>query len=349
MRWFPKKQSAETATDQTSRTIEEAPSAEAEGWTAGRQLSTTLIGVGLWAVVACGPLALAGQLFAPSSTAVAAAPVSVTPGLTSGEQAAGAHAEAFVAAWLRATRHDSADLAQFISIPAGSVTAEQPLAYRDLGVVAIEPGEHGLVAVTVSVAVADAHREEKDASVQVWHQRYYQVLVSVSGTELAVMGLPMQVSGPAAAQLPKVEYVQFSATSSAGETVRLFLSAYLCASGDLNRTLSPGAAILAVDPAPYFSVRPTKLLGSTKPKEQPSSGDVIHVQVEVEAILANEHTVSMTYWLTLTARDGRWEVRSLDPGPSADSLRFEGSSSSAHPDEDPVPSTQTPAPSDSKP
>lgn len=351
MQWFKKKTDAppDEAAESVDHVAPDPGGAGGESWTAGRQLTTRLVAVGLWGILLCGPAALVCNVVGPSSVIAAEPAVEAVPGLSATQQFAGSHAESFVAAWLRATRHDHADLDRFIATSASTVTAERPLEYRDLSVAAVESAGEDLVSVTVSVQVADAAVEtKKGEQAPVWRLRYYQVLVSTAGAELAVMGLPTQVAGPTNGQRPKVRYEDFSASSSAGETVQLFLAALLAGSGDLDRTLSPGAMVKPVTPPPYISVRTTALSASERPAEVPGSGDSVQVRADVEATLADEQsTVALTYWLTLTARDGRWEVTSIDSGPSQDALEAPEPTSDPNPSPnvDPKPpSISTPTP-----
>ena len=49
--------------------------------------------------------------------------------------------------------------------------------------------------------------------------------------------------------------------------------------------------------------------------EEPSTGDELHELVTAEARSSTGQAISVQYALTLTAREGRWEVRSMEPAP----------------------------------
>jgi len=97
-----------------------------------------------------------------------------------------------------------------------------------------------------------------------------------------------------------------------------FLAALLTGTGDVDRYVTPGTRVQAITPAPYAQVRLQRVQVDADPADLPDvpgNGDQLHALVTAEATSAAGQALSVQYALTLTAREGRWEVQSVDPAP----------------------------------
>ncbi|MFE7603518.1 hypothetical protein ACFU6G_41155, partial [Streptomyces sp. NPDC057494] len=121
--------------------------------------------------------------------------------------------------------------------------------------------------------------------------------------------------------------VRVEDTALAG-TVRGFLSAFLGADGadgpvgavgaegSVGRYLVPGM-VLARPEARFAVVETVQVLSQGRPAGVGRDGATARVRAEVTATDMAGRSRPMAYVLTLTARDGRWEIASVDTGPAA--------------------------------
>ncbi|MEU2024275.1 conjugal transfer protein [Streptomyces sp. NPDC016469] len=138
----------------------------------------------------------------------------------------------------------------------------------------------------------------------------------------AATSLPAEVNAPASASHGELDYGSESSSSrndAVSDTVTRFISAYLTGQGELNRYVSPGLQVTAISPAPYESTLVTGLQDDA-PEEAddetvPQDGTRRHVLVSVSAATGGQDYL-LSYALTLTTRDGRWEVASFDSAPA---------------------------------
>lgn len=140
----------------------------------------------------------------------------------------------------------------------------------------------------------------------------------------AATSLPAEVNAPASAEHGDLAYGSdrgVSADNPVTDTVSRFLAAYLTGQGELNRYVSPGLQVAAITPAPYES---TLLTGvrDDQPADSGDDADAVpedgtqrHVLVSVSASTGGQDYL-LSYALTLTTRDGRWEVASFDTAPA---------------------------------
>ncbi|MEW1889860.1 MULTISPECIES: conjugal transfer protein [unclassified Streptomyces] len=139
----------------------------------------------------------------------------------------------------------------------------------------------------------------------------------------AATSLPAEVNAPAAAEHGDLAYGSdrgVSADNPVTDTVSRFLAAYLTGQGELNRYVSPGLQVAAITPAPYEStlltgVRDDQPADSDDADAVPEDGTQRHVLVSVSATTGGQDYL-LSYALTLTTRDGRWEVASFDTAPA---------------------------------
>lgn len=280
-------------------------------WTKGRSLSTRFTTVALWVALACGPVALITAMTAPDPVAPAAQTGPTTAGLTATDQLAGSTAASFVAAWMTSTRDDPSPIEGYLSD--ASIKQLEPMTYRDLMVAVVRPVNDGLVVVDVSATVKELAAD--GSGVEHWIPRLYEVTVNTADGAATVQALPALVATPSTTE-PTTEQLKASAsnTTEPGLSVQTFLSSYLTGGADLDRLVAPGSTIVAPSPAPYVAVSARDIKTNAETPEA-ADGAEIQVVATVEAAAATEQSAVLTYALTLSARDGRWEVVSINPAP----------------------------------
>src|SRR5699024_5414128 len=84
---------------------------------------------------------------------------------------------AFVGAWLRATNDDDSEIARYMQIERGDITAADATEYRELAVASSQTAENGVSTIIVSAEVlhileADASDDE-DESQEIWQPAWY--------------------------------------------------------------------------------------------------------------------------------------------------------------------------------
>lgn len=263
--------------------------------------------LGVWAALACGPLALALAAM-PSPTAVTAAAAEPKPGPVRSAAAAdpSGYAELFLAAWLRSSAaEESSAQARLALALAPSVGLPQPAGAQPV--------------LERAIAVRSAHREGGQWSVTVAAQyadfsvRYFAVPVTAdaSGGSFAVTGAPGQVAGPAAAKAPESAYrVSLPSKGSLVSTVTEFLRAYLTGLGEVDRYAAPGVKLAALQGTSYTDVQveQANAVGEAAAAESaPADGATARVRVQIKA-RDKAGAWPLAYELTLTGRAGRWEV-----------------------------------------
>ncbi|WP_424892389.1 conjugal transfer protein [Streptomyces sp. XH2] len=358
-----KKQIAEAESwDEGVEQAQEASPTEPDetGWkTSTAHLSgiTRLARVGVWALVASGPVLGVMALLGSSSPARGVTKPVAAPAQASQVGPAG-FAELFVSAYLQAGQGSERDLAPYysgsvaLSVKPGTRTATQStvIASRE-----VQPG-YWSITVAADVTAQDDQGKAKHLGVQ-----YFRVGIQAKGPAgaggtaatgdpvagYAATSLPAQVAAPAALRPGALAYDSdrgSSSTDPAIETARGFLTAYLAGTAELDRYTSPGARLQAISPAPYAGVKVTGVkddaTGSGQQKV-PADGTVLHQLVQVEARDQAGSAVSLSYALTLKSRAGRWEVASVDDAPA---IRASSAPSSApHSIPTPMPTpTRTP-------
>ncbi|MGH8834235.1 MAG: hypothetical protein ACRDWG_04455 [Actinomycetes bacterium] len=305
--------------------------ADLPGWPgspAGVGFATKMVTVALWCAVVAGPV-LGLAAFAHDGGSASASDQTV-PELRSGTAPAGV-ASLYLAAWLSA----------------GSGTEETVRAYYpQLGRLPDQPNRHSatrLVPVevvevspgywSVTVAAQVVTRTERgwvDTGVH-----YYRVPIRVLGgpeaggegkpggpTGYVATGLPAEVGAPAGLDPVQVDYPRHRPADSAdpvADSVGRFLAAYLLGDGELTRYVSPGSALSPISPPPYTGLVLRDLYtdeSSSSGRDPDRDGARLAVLATVDATDRYATTRQLSYALTLTSRDGRWEVSALDPAPA---------------------------------
>lgn len=282
-------------------------------WTGGPALRTRVVHGVLVAALVTGPAALVlvvGQ--AASATSPLAAPVAETAPQDGGEQAAvGEFAQQLVLLWLQTARGDEAVLADLVDT-AGLQLAETPMTGSDPQTAQLVSTGSGQWAVTVAVTVTDV--------TVVPVRRYFQVPVryTVDTGALVAVTLPAPVAGPPAAVSPQLGY-RYMASSSDPVTLAAgeFLGSLLTGAGDVTRFVSPGTQISAVTPPPFTGVQVREVTTDVDLRGAGATAahEPVRALVTALATVTAEQAVTVQYPLTLTTREGRWEVSSLDAAP----------------------------------
>lgn len=276
------------------------------------RVGAVLLGVALLS----GPVA-AGLLITDAVGArevPVAAPVKAAPdAVTAQGQTAGAYAADFLVSWLAATRDNPGTLKSFMDAPPNGLPAK-PASITNVQVVSVRQDQGGLWSVVVAGTVTPAGGAPA--------RRYYQIPVLSDPHRpdaVRIAAVPAPVAGVAQASAGQVlAYSRTVSNEDVQASVQGFLTALLVRGEDISRFVSPGVTIAAVSPALYRQVRLESVQSvEVVPDRVPSDGTRMQVWAQASGVDAAGSTTAVAYPLTLTARDGRWDVASLDPAPAA--------------------------------
>lgn len=289
-----------------------------ERWTNGSVLATRAVSGLLMACLAAGPVALVWKAVDSGPAPVAQQQAEVTRDSVARRAVASEQAAAWVQAWLTTPRERAAELRTWwtgpVDLPVEVGTASD---VRVVDAVATAPG---VWAVTVAATVTPPKGEPT--------RRYFMVPVQVDGgagdAAASVKALPAPVQAPPAAQIPTSPYgVTVPSGSPVTDSVQAFMNAYLTGEGDVSRYVTPGSSLQAISESPQYaaadvvSVRITERVENVASGSTPTEGQVLHALVEVRltelgAKEKSRYGRTASWPLTLTARDGRWEITDLD-------------------------------------
>ncbi|WP_331757319.1 conjugal transfer protein [Streptomyces albidoflavus] len=298
---------------------------------------STMLRWGAWLLLVLGVLlsTTAHLRLSAEAPRTAQPPAKATP--ASGEAVGpGGFAVLYVAAYLEAGRGTEAALARYfpnmrnirLEAKAGAQHAEQ------LAAVQVEHVSTGYWSVTVAgrVTAAPSATEErgeeqakdKDEPDQAGTLRYFQVPVRTAADTdgYVATALPAEVGAPETGDGVELDYgspVPGDAKDETAATTARFFSAYLAGAGELDRYLAPRTALRPVSPAPYTQVEVAQLaeLGGDYRRNLPASdGTRRQLLVDLWAAAPDRQLRPLTYALTLTARDGRWEIAALNAAPA---------------------------------
>lgn len=295
--------------------LEETPDT-AMAWTGPAAWITKTMSYALIACLITGPIALVLAyltLSRPTAAPTASSTADVSAGATERAAVSG-FAEDFVVTWLTSPRGQEKQLDRFV-VDASRVTlAEKPWSVAAPATASIEPTDQpGVWSVTVAITVD----EGKDLPPV---RRYFQVPVLHSDTSaLRAQTLPAPVAAPTVADPGRLAYrYRATPTDPVAAAANDFLSALLAGSSDVARYISPGSEISAIDPAPYTTVVIEDVMVDEDPAEDdtaPANGEERQLLVTATVTADAKQNVTVQYSLTLEARDGRWEVKSIDLAP----------------------------------
>lgn len=314
MKLFRRSQSpAEISADvEPEADADEVQPVQTEGWTRGSDLGSKALSALLMGAVVCGPVAFGLQLIGGDTelpVAVATAPVET--GLTLKQQRAGAYGEQFLSAYFRATRDNPSPLDPFLAN--FDVTSTVAVEYRDLVVGVVDEGEPGQFTVTLGALINEV-TAGGDPAMQ-WMNRQYQVAIAEVDGVLMVMAPPMLVQETTGLNEVASEYESVAAASPVWTAANDFLVPYFTGSGDITRSVTPGSELTTPSSPNYVAIDLAQVGVIEEVPGEPANGDVLHLEATIRATSAAESVHTYTAWITLTARDSRWEVSSLDPYP----------------------------------
>ncbi|MEU6621950.1 conjugal transfer protein [Streptomyces litmocidini] len=287
-----------------------------------------LVRAGVWAALAAGPAALLVALdrpaLAPVKSAVAARPAAVQQTADrAGDSGAAGFAETVLGVWLESgtATESSEEMAQLRLLAPGVQSprwGRRPVAVVQVAAVRTERRGTGSWAVTVAARLADAVAGVPEGQ-SARGLRFFTVPVTKTGSgdgRAYAAGAPMEAAGPQAGREPASPYTARVEDTTLADTVDGFLSAFLSADGAVERYLAPGTALPRPEPR-FTAVETLQILSQGRSAGAGQDGATARVRAEVTATDAAGRSWPMAYALTLTARDGRWEVASLGTGPAA--------------------------------
>lgn len=281
-------------------------------WTGGSALATRSVTLVLWAAFAAGPAALV--LAAWLILTPAAQPVGATPAPPSrvGELAAAqSFAEHYVVTWLQTPAGQEERLEPFVATTASVALPRTPWVVADPSTAGVEYLSAGTWSVTVAVTVV------APTSAVAPERRYFQVPVTYQAGRLLAQTLPAPVAAPKAADPVELGYrFRVGLAAPAALTVSDFLAALLTGAGDVSRYTTPGTSITPVTPVPYTAVEVHEVLATHESAAAPEQGEQLRLLVTATARVSKQQETSVQYALTLAARSGRWEVKTVDPAPA---------------------------------
>jgi len=273
----------------------------------------------LWFVLALGPvLALMAlqRTGAPADDSSGPTQTAVEQDLGAASGPAG-FAARFVATWLSAGRGEEDQVRPYYppvnAIPREPAT-QQASSATVVEVRQLQPGYWQVATAAELIARPDTAAGWSSLGTQCF---LVGVLVTESGgqpTSYTASALPALVGCPPAGSPPEVDYGQDIPVLDGPlvQTITEFLGAYLTGVGELSRYTAPLVDLAPVTPAPYVTVTVTGLRASADPEwdiaEVPADGTVLDVLVTVDALPAGGGVDQLAYALSVSARDGRWEL-----------------------------------------
>lgn len=273
-------------------------------------LATKAIHLVLVMCLVAGPVGLAVGWMAFTRRAPAAVSAAPASQVSPDADVAGLFAAEVVTTWLTASRSDSEKVAAVLPGLQVGTLPDAPFKVRDVVVGPVTSAGAGVFSVTVGVTVTDVTKTSV--------RRHYQMAVRVDDQGVAVLGLPAFVALPGVVPAGPLTYeTRLDARGDAATAAGQFLTALLSGQGEVSRYVSPGVQIVPIRPAPFGQVRIDEVLASGAVPAVVTDGARLQVQVSVTGVVNARQQIRSSYWLTLTARGGRWEIASIDPQPAA--------------------------------
>ena len=296
---------------------------------------STVMRWGAWSLLLLGVLMSAAAHLRLSSQPPRTAPTPAQAAPASAEAVGpGGFAVLYVAAYVEAGRGTEASLARFFpNMRNISLEAKPGAQHADqLAAVQVKDVSDGYWSVTVAanITASPSARDDESDKEQAKEKeedetgvlRYFQVpLRSTDGDGFAATTLPAEVGAPEAGDGIELDYgtpVPGDDKDETVTTIARFFSAYLAGAGELDRYLAPRTALDPVSPAPYTQVEVAQLAelnGDYRRNLPASDGARRQLLVDLWAAAPDRQLRPLTYALTLTARDGRWEIAALNAAP----------------------------------
>ncbi|MEV6400209.1 conjugal transfer protein [Streptomyces sp. NPDC051907] len=294
--------------------------------------------LGVWAALAAGPVALAVACALPRAALSAAQPRTAAPSAVRTADPAGA-AELFCDLWLRsdAGEADSSAaqavrrLAPSVALPTRSRASAAQSLQRTVAVRSVRRGDGSW---SVVVAAQFAARESGGGSSEAATLVRYFAVPLVAADEaggsgaFTVTAAPAHVAGPGKAKAPESPFVDpLPADGALVSSLEEFFAAYLTGVGEVERYLSPGAQLTAVEDSGYARAVVDRAAADSEAAggAVPGDGTVVRVQAQVTAADSRAARWPLVYTLTMAARSGRWEVTGLEAGAPAEASAVKSS------------------------
>ncbi|MGW5736386.1 MULTISPECIES: conjugal transfer protein [Streptomyces] len=271
---------------------------------------------GVWTALAAGPLALALAVGRPAATVAAPAPTPQHTEQTATLADPAGFVVEFVDAWLRSSDETGSAAARRVQAMAPGILLPSPAdeapVPRRVTAVRSMPGKDGRWSVTVAAQYADV-------------VRYFAVpaIASADGASFAVTAAPALVAAPARHKIPGSPYRVTVPEGPLATTAAEFLTAYLAGRGQVNRYLAPGVKLTAISPPAAASIEVQEVTARehvAATEQVPGDHTTVHVLAQVQARAAAGRW-PLAYELTLSARDGRWEIAALVSGTTGGARR----------------------------
>lgn len=300
---------ADDLTTQDTPLVEAAEVAPVEKWTRGRSLARRGTSAAIMGALLCGPAAagvlLWDRYLAPVPVQIQSSGAPTT--LVDERARAGLYGRDVVVMWLTAVRGQERLLTSWLPPASNTVLPEKAPSVSDPVVASTDQVAPHQWAVRVAVTI-DGQR------------RYLQlpVLFDPAIGSATGLALPQPVGATPVGDLVQNPLtVQVSTSTDLGQMLAGFVSAFAAGQGDITRYISPGAPIMAIQPAPYQSVRLVSLASdvSIPTNRAPREGGTAQVLVVAQATDAKKRVQTVSWVLTVRARATLWEVASVDAVP----------------------------------
>lgn len=290
--------------------------------------ASTIGRYGIWALVlGTGFFALAGTTM--GTAALMSNPTESVAQELKSQQAqdvladqAAAYSQSYLTAYLSATKDNHQDLATYLGADAAqSATSKvnSPIEYRNQVIASVEKTNYGYYSTKIQLEIKHTEITETNGETQettTWKTHWYKVITSSDGKgTFSPAGYPAATNAPNT-EAKRTAYPYAVANADVTSAVGDFGKAYLSATGDINRYISPDATITALNPAPYTSAVLTSVTAlANMDGPVPADGTKAYVLAEFEVTDPAGNTRRQTYPLELTSRGERWEISTIERSP----------------------------------
>ncbi len=294
------------STEQGAAPTPQDADATIETWTRRSELLRKATTAGIFACLACAPIALGVGVWNAAHPATAVASQGV---MTAGVDERGrvsAYGRDAVVAWLGAAQGQEAVVQEWFP----TSTLQLPVSAPKLS----DP-------MVVSADAVAAHRWNVRVAVTVNGVReFLQVPVAYNPTTTAMGALTLPSPVPGLVRGRRLENPvsqNVPTTSDLGRTLTGFAQSFAAGQGDVTRYTSPNSPVVAISPAPFSTVTITGLSSDVPiPLDRgPHEGGTAQILVTAQATGKQTGMQTVTWTLTVRVRAGRWEVATLDSVP----------------------------------
>ncbi|MFI5634702.1 conjugal transfer protein [Streptomyces sp. NPDC051664] len=300
-----------------------------------------------WALLIAGPVVGIAAWLRPPTAAGAVQQAPAASVVVRDMAGPAGFAELYVSAYVQAGKGSEASLQPYFPNIRDITLEATPGVQRpeQLAAVQVKEVSAGYWSVTVAARIdagSDEASKPQDGTTDTPQEtgavdgvlRYFQVPVKSAGSSggYVAAALPAEVAAPDMGEAAVLDYgtpVPADTHDAATAAVSEFLAAYLTGTGELDRYLSPGTDISQVSPAPYKQVKVAELAergGEFRASAPVIEGTQRELLVNVDATDVSGQVRPLTYALQLKARDGRWEIASLDAAPALSTTTSKGDS-----------------------